>query len=166
MRRARGRGRTAPRMDNGGGTDVAADDSEADSPVEGLPPPPPPKLPELWLALVARFEAVGGLTADGIFRESADKGTLDKCEAQLFNPSSDVDADGAAAQDILAQLSDPYVRNLSSLYTSVQSSKLVAPRRAHVARTRVCTYAFNMRVGHATGACRVDLTLVAQPRAC
>ena len=100
----------------GGGSSPEA----AEAPVEGLPPPPKPsggggggdgrQLPELWLALVARFEAVGGLSTVGIFRVSADNDALDEAEGELFDPSDDADADTAKANEILTPLLDPHVR--------------------------------------------------------
>ena len=63
---------------------------------------------------MARFEAVGGLRTDGIFRVSADKDALDEYERQLFNSETGVDADGATARTALALLSDPHVRSLPS----------------------------------------------------
>ena len=46
---------------------AASDDGESSSNSipDLVPPPPPPRLPELWLALAARFEAVGGVERQG-----------------------------------------------------------------------------------------------------
>ena len=126
-------GRLRPLPDGGGGDDDANSSSNLMSDDVA---PPPPQLPELWLALAARFEAVGGLTTDGIFRESANKDTLDECESRLFS-SSGVDADGTTAREILAPLTDSHVstHTYRLALRCVQSEPRL--RETHVARV-VC----------------------------
>ena len=62
----------------------------------------------LWLALAARFEATGGHSTEGIFREPAESATLERLGAQLF-PAAGADAGQAEAEAVLGQVSDPHV---------------------------------------------------------
>ena len=80
----------------------------------GALPGPPPGGPTpsggdgLWLALAARFEATGGHSTEGIFREPAESATLERLGAQLF-PAAGADAGQTEAEAVLTEVSDPHV---------------------------------------------------------
>jgi len=94
----------------------------------------------LWLALAARFEATGGHSTEGIFREPAESATLDRLGAQLF-PAAGADAGQAEAEAVLGEVSDPHVvGGLLKAWCAPRSTPFAPrlPALAERAPARVC----------------------------